>query len=216
MHRIKIFSIMLFMLSIFNVHAQTNQPKWHIKVNSLSVDNCPMTACPCLLGGMPYYEVCHAVGVFEIVEGNFGETSLDGQIVGYITDFHTMDKLDDMGFYIDKNASSEVKKALKELLSNKPFGLIGEGFEIKETSLKCDYKAGKQSAFSIGSLASLTLTPLIGGDGKSQMSIKNPMDPFGAKEVFLNNGKGFYKDYDKDLTYKDSSGEISQFEIFSE
>ena len=34
--------------------------------------------------------------------------------------------------------------------------------------------------------------------------------------VFLNNGKGFYKDYGKKLEYKDNSGEVEQFEISSD
>ena len=191
-------------------------PKWHLKVNSLSVDNCPMTACPCLLGGLPYHGVCHAVGVWEIVEGKYGNLDLSGQVIGFIVDFHKMDKLDDMGFYIDKNASTEVKSALKDILSNKPFGLVGKDFKIKETTLKSNYISGQESSFAIGEIASLTLTPLIGGDGKNQMSIKNPMDPFGAKEVFLNNGKGFYNDYGKKLKYNDNSGEIEQFEISSD
>ncbi|HVO73246.1 MAG TPA: DUF1326 domain-containing protein [Ignavibacteriaceae bacterium] len=214
----KSFFALLIIFTALAVYAQTDQnhPKWHIKVNSLAVDNCPMTACSCLLGGMPYYHECHAVGIMEITEGNYGSVSLNGQLVGLIVDFHSMDKLDDMGFYIDKSASPEVKKALKEFLSDKPFGLVGEGYEIKEADLKLDYKSGQESSFSIGDAARMTLTPLMGGDGKSQISIKNPVDPFGTKEVFLNNGKGFYKDYGKNLTYQDNSGEIGQFELSSE
>lgn len=213
MKKMVLFFTLLMVLFYLTVDAQT---KWQIKAHSISVDNCPMTACPCLLGGKPYYGVCHAVGIIEIENGNYGDVSLNGQIIGFITDFHNMDQVDDMGFYIDKNASPEVKKALKELLTSKPFGLVGKGYKIKETTLKTNYKAAEESSFSIGDIAQLTLTPLLGGDGKSQLSIKNPMDPFGSKEVFLNNGKGYFKDYGKNLKYKDNSGEIEYIELSSD
>lgn len=209
---------LVVLLPAICLFAQTdqNKTKWHLKATSLSVDNCPMTACPCLLGGPPYHGVCHAIGVMEISEGNYGDVSLKGQVVGYYIDFHDMNKPDGMGWYINKDASPDVKKALTELLSSAPFGLSGKGYKVKETTLKSDYKAGQESSFSIGDVASLTLTPMMGGDGKSQVSINNPVDPFGAKEVFLNNGKGFFSDYGKKIKYKDSSGEIEQFELSSD
>lgn len=209
--------VVLLTLPVLLLNAQNDQSqtKWHIKAHSMTVDNCPMTACPCLLGGAPYHKECRAIGVMEIEDGNYGDVSLKGQIVGFFVDFHDMMKPDGMGYYIDKGASPEVKKALTELLSNKPFGLAGKEFKIKETTLKSEYKSGQESSFSIGDIASLTLTPLMGGDGKSQMSIQNPVDPFGAKEVFLNNGKGFYKDYGNNLEYKDNSGEVESFELSS-
>lgn len=213
MKRLILFFAALSVLSI-SVFAQTqDSPKWHIKAASLFVDNCPMTACPCLLGGMPYQGVCRGIGVMKITEGNYNGVTLDGQLIGMYVEFHDMSKPDGMGYYIDQNADPKVKKALNELLSAAPFGLMGEGYTIKETTIKSDFKSGMESSFSIGDFASLTLTPLTNGDGKSQMSIKNPVDPFGAKEIFLNNGKGFYKDYGQDLTYNDNSGEVEEFEL---
>lgn len=194
----------------------TKQPKWFIKVNSISVDKCPSTSCACLLGGKPFYGDCYGVGVFEIIDGNYGNVSLKGQKVGYVFGFKDMNSMDNMGYYIDKNANPNVKKALTELLSKNPFGVIGKGYQIKETTIKSNYKKGKTSTFSIGDVADFTLEPMITIDGKSQMSIKNPYDPFGAKEVFLNHGKGFYKDYGKDLKFSDNSGEIEQFTAKSE
>lgn len=203
--------VFLFSLSLFAQNEAA--PGWHIKAASLFVDNCPMTACPCLLGGMPYNGECRAIGVMEITDGNYGSVSLKGQIVGMYVQFHDMAKPDGTGYYIDKNASPEVKKALNQMLSSAPFGLAGEGYTIKETTLKSNYKMGQMSSFSIGDFAELTLTPLTSGDGKSQISIKNPVDPFGAKEVFLNNGKGYFKDYGNDLKYNENSGEIEEFEV---
>lgn len=188
---------------------------WHIKAYSMTVDNCPVMDCPCLLGGAPYHGTCSAIGVIKIEDGNYGDVSLKGQLIGFYTDFHDMMKPDHMGIYIDQNANPKVKKALTQLFSNSPFGLAGEGYKIKETTIRADYRAGEKSFFSIGDMATLTLTPLIGGNGKKQLSINNPVDTFGAKVVYLNNGQGFFKDYGKDLTYKDNSGEIESFEISS-
>lgn len=208
----KVLLVLVFMFSFLSLYAQ---PKWHIKAHSMSVDNCPMTACPCLLGGAPYNGECRTAGMIEIEKGNYGSVTLDGQLVGFFVYFKDMMKPEGMGYYIDKNASPEVKKALTELLSNQPFGLAGEGYSVKEADLKAYYHPGKASSFVIGDLAKLTLSPLVGGDGKTQVSINNPVDPFGAKVVYLNNGKGFFKDYGNNLEYNDNSGEVEEFELSS-
>ena len=217
LRRIVAFLLVSFGITVLTFgQTDAKHTKWFIKVTSLSVDNCPSTGCACLLGGKPFYGVCHGVGVFEITEGKYGKVSIKGQKVGYVFDFKDMNAMDDMGYYIDKNATPEVKKALTELFSNAPFGIMGQGYQIKEANIKSTYKNGKTCTFSIDTLADCTLEPMFTLDGKSQMSIKNPYDPFGSKEVFLNHGKGYYRDYGRDLEFSDNSGEIEQFTLKSE
>ncbi len=54
---------------------------------------------------------------------------------------------------------------------------------------------------------------MLGGDGKTQMSVVNPTYPFPAKEIFLSSAKGHYEDYGKELTLTDHSGEVGEFEL---
>ena len=112
-----------------------NQPNWEITVKFLIADNCPASGCSCLLGGGPHHDMCRAVGVMQITEGNYGDVSLTGQNFGITLEF-TSEETHYMAWYIDESASTEVKNVLQDLLSNPPFGVIGEGFEIKEASMK--------------------------------------------------------------------------------
>ena len=59
----------------------------------------------------------------------------------------------------------------------------------------------------------MTLTPMIGGDGKSQMKIVNPTYTFPAKEVYLSSAKGEYSDYGRELILEHHSGEVSVFTL---
>ncbi|MFQ5583949.1 MAG: DUF1326 domain-containing protein [Calditrichia bacterium] len=149
----------------------------------------------------------------QITGGHYGNVSLDGQNFGFTEEFTSADNIHYLSFYIDENASPEVKNALRELLSNPPFGIIGKGFEIKETSLNFKLEKGKVASFSLGDFGEMTLTPMIGGDGKTQMSVINPTYPFPVKEIFLSSAKGYYKDYGKELKLENNSGEVGKFTL---
>jgi len=188
------------------------QPSWEISVKFLIADNCPASGCSCLLGGGPHHDMCRAVGVMQITEGNYGDVSLTGQNFGITLEF-TSEETHYMAWYIDESASTEVKNVLRDLLSNPPFGVIGEGFEIKEASMKFNSEKGQVASFSIGEFGEMTFTPMIGGDGKTQMSIINPTYPFPVKEIFLSSAKGNYEDYGKELKLTDHSGEVGEFTL---
>jgi hypothetical protein len=208
---IKVFIVVVFLISIGYGQTTQNQPEWEIKVKSLVADNCPATGCTCLMGGPPHHGVCKAVGVMQITEGHYGNVKLDGQNFGITTKFTSLSDMEYLSYYIDKNSPPEVKKALLELLSNSPFGIIGEGFEIKETSLKFSMKEGKAATFSLGEYGEMTLTPMMGGDGKTEMSVTNPTYPFPVKEIFLSSAKGYYNDYGTELKLENNSGEVGEF-----
>lgn len=202
----------LFLFTFTDCQNAQNQPNWEISVKFLIADNCPASGCSCLLGGGPHHDMCRAVGVMQITEGNYGDVSLTGQNFGLINEF-TSEDTNCLSWYIDEGASTEVKNALGDLLSNPPFGIIGEGFEIKETSMKFISEKGQTASFSLGEFGEMTLTPMIGGDGKTQMSIINPTYPFPVKEIFLSSAKGYFKDYGKELKLTDHSGEVGEFTL---
>ena len=202
----------LFLFTFTDCQNAQNQPNWEISVKFLIADNCPASGCSCLLGGGPHHDMCRAVGVMQITEGNYGDVSLTGQNFGLINEF-TSEATNCLSWYVDGGASTEVKNALRDLLSNPPFGIIGEGFEIKETSMKFISEKGQTASFSLGEFGEMTLTPMIGGDGKTQMSIINPTYPFPVKEIFLSSAKGYFKDYGKELKLTDHSGEVGAFTL---
>ena len=72
---------------------------------------------------------------------------------------------------------------------------------------------GQTASFSLDEFGEMTLTPMIGGDGKTQMSIINPTYPFPVKEIFLSSAKGYFKDYGKELKLTDHSGEVGEFTL---
>ena len=202
----------LFLFTFTDCQNAQNQPEWEISVKFLIADNCPASGCSCLLGGGPHHDMCRAVGVMQITEGNYGDVSLTGQNFGITNEF-TSEETHYLAWYIDESASTEVKNVLRDLLSNPPFGVIGEGFEIKEASMKFNSEKGQTASFSIGEFGEMTFTPMIGGDGKTQMSIINPTYPFPVKEIFLSSAKGNYEDYGKELKLTDHSGEIGEFTL---
>ncbi len=202
----------LFLFTFTDCPNAQNQPNWEISVKFLIADNCPASGCSCLLGGGPHHDMCRAVGVMQITEGNYGDVSLTGQNFGLINEF-TSEATNCLSWYIDEGASTEIKNALRDLLSNPPFGIIGEGFEIKETPIKFISEKGQTASFSLGEFGEMTLTPMIGGDGKTQMSIINPTYPFPVKEIFLSSAKGYFKDYGKELKLTDHSGEVGEFTL---
>ena len=202
----------LIVLSFINCETGQAQTNWEISVKSLVVDNCPASGCSCLLGGAPHHNVCRAVGVMQITGGNYGDVSLTGQNFGLTLEL-TSEDIHYLAYYIDESASTEVKNALRDLLSNPPFGVIGEGFEIKETSIKFSSEKGQTASFSLGDFGEMTLTPMIGGDGKTQMSIINPTYPYPIKEIFLSSAQGNYEDYGKELELTNHSGEVGEFTL---
>ncbi len=206
------FAAMFIVLNFASAQTPEEQPSWKMSARFLVADNCPASGCSCLQAGAPYHGFCRAVGVMEISDGHYGDVSLNGQHVGMTMEFST-GGTHYMAYYIDESASREVKKALRALLSAPPFGIVGEGFTIKETSVNADYVEGKQSSFSLGKYGMMTLTPMLGGDGKSQMKIVNPTYPFPVKEVYLNSAKGNYSDYGKELVLDGNSGEVSEFTL---
>ena len=208
-----VLAAVLIFFTFTNCQDVHSQPEWNIKVSSLVVDNCPASGCSCLTGGPPHHGTCRAVGVMHISEGNYGDVSLAGQNFGMTVQFTSMDDIHYMSYYIDENASPEVKKALRELLSNAPFGIIGDGYEIKETAIKYSNEKGGIATFALGDYGNMTLTPMLGGDGKTQMSVVNPTYPFPAKEIFLSSAKGHYEDYGKEINLTDNSGEVGEFEL---
>ncbi len=207
-----ILAAFLMVFSFTNCETGQAQPNWEITVKLLVADNCPASGCSCLLGGAPHHDMCRAVGVMQITEGKYGDVSLTGQNFGLTIEFSS-EGMHYQAFYIDESASTEVKNALRDLLSNPPFGVIGEGFGIKETSMKFSSEKGQTASFTLGEFGEMTLTPMIGGDGKTQMSIINPTYPFPVKEIFLSSAKGNYMDYGKELKLTNHSGEVGEFTL---
>jgi len=208
-----VLATILFLFTFTDCQNAQNQPEWEIKVSSLGADNCSASGCSCLLGGAPQHGMCRAVSVMQITEGNYGDVSLTGQNFGMTIEFTSMEDIHYLAYYIDESASTEVKNALRDLLANPPFGVIGEGFGIKETSIKFSSEKGQTASFSLGDFGEMTFTPMIGGDGKTQLSIINPTYPYPVKEMFLSSAKGNYKDYGKELKLTNHSGEIGEFTL---
>ena len=52
-------------------------PKWHFTADYIEVCNCDY-GCPCNFNGFPTYGSCHALVLFHIRSGKYGNAILDG------------------------------------------------------------------------------------------------------------------------------------------
>jgi len=124
-----LFFVTVFMqLSLSSAQTQ-DQAMWEIKARFLVVDNCPAGGCPCLLGGQPDNKYCRALGVLQITDGSYEDVSLSGQKIGMIVEY-TSEGTRYLAYYIDENASDNLKEVLRSLLSSAPFGVVGEGCRV--------------------------------------------------------------------------------------
>jgi hypothetical protein len=105
------------------------QTTWRIVGDEVGSCNC-VWACPCQFDANPSEGNCHALVAFEIREGNFGDTSLDGvrfaEIVSWPGAIHEGDGT--VQLVVDESATAEQRESIEKLSSGQHGGAYFEIF----------------------------------------------------------------------------------------
>jgi len=103
------------------------QMSWRIKGDHAGSCNC-VWACPCQFNALPDKGHCEALLVWEIREGHYGDTSLDGVRFGFAV--HWPGALHEGNgtrqFVVDEDATDEQREAVNTLASGKQGGTYFE------------------------------------------------------------------------------------------
>jgi hypothetical protein len=136
----------------------TQIPKWNLIADYVETCNCDY-GCPCNFNGFPTYGSCHALVLFHIRSGSYGDTSLDG--LDFIAAEYWPKAIHEgngtVQFFITNRANEEQRRALINIVSGQakgdsPFELFASTFKYFLEPQFVDIKVnlnGKKSSFSV-------------------------------------------------------------------
>lgn len=147
------------------------QTSWRIKGDHAGSCNC-IWSCPCQFNALPDKGYCEAALVWEIREGHFGETSLDGVRFGFAV--HWPGAIHEGNgtrqFVVDERASEEQREAILAMGSGKHGGTYFEIFaavcpnEREPLTGRIDLDVDRDSrrgSYRLGGLAEGRVEPII-------------------------------------------------------
>lgn len=147
------------------------QTSWRIKGHHAGSCNC-VWACPCQFNANPDKGNCEAVLAWEIDEGSFGDTPLDGVRFGFAV--HWPGAIHEGNgtrqFVVDEGASDDQREALEALARGEHGGAYFEIFasvcpnDRDPTVAKIDLDVDRESrrgSFSIAGLGESRIEPII-------------------------------------------------------
>jgi hypothetical protein len=109
--------------------AENGKPVWRIKGEEFTSCNCDW-GCPCQFEADPTHGDCHALIGYEIREGNFGDTSLEGvrfaEVVSWPGPIYEGDGTTRL--IIDETAAPDQREAIEKLVSGEHGGAYFEIF----------------------------------------------------------------------------------------
>ena len=173
--------------------------KWTLDVEFLMACNCDW-GCPCGFQAPPTYGKCEAALAYRIVEGQYGDESLDG--LGWALGAAWPGPLHERKgrgvVYLDSRAEGTKREALEAIAAGKAGGPIGifmstitDGLEVLTAPLEFNFD-GKNSHFLVGEAIEVAFDPILNpvtGD-EHQVSILLP-DGMLAKREDHFSGKTF-------------------------
>jgi hypothetical protein len=146
---------------------------WQIKGDHAGTCNC-MWACPCQFNGLPDKGNCEAVLVWQIRDGHFGDTSLDGVRFGFAV--HWPGAIHEGNgtrqFVVDEGASAEQRQALNDMATGQHGGTYFEIFasvvsDLEPAVAKIDFDVDRESrrgSFRIAGLGESRIEPIVNAD----------------------------------------------------
>ena len=129
--------------------------KWRLKIEHLMACNCNW-GCPCSFDAPPTYDTCEAALGYRVVEGKYGDVTLDG--LGWVLAAIWPGPLHERNgsgvVYLDSRATGAKRDALEAIATGKAGGPIGIFMSTVTNGLavyiaRLDFKYdGKRSYFS--------------------------------------------------------------------
>lgn len=128
--------------------------KWKLKIEHLMACNCNY-GCPCSFDAPPTYGTCEAALAYRVVEGKYGNVTLDG--LKWVVAAVWLGPLHEGNgrgvVYLDARAEGEQRGALEAIATGMAGGPIGifmstvtAGLDVRTASLEFEF-AGKHSSF---------------------------------------------------------------------
>lgn len=160
--------------------------KWNLKIEHLMACNCNW-GCPCGFQAPPTYGTCEAALAYRIVEGKYGDESLDGLgwALGAVWP-GPLHELHGRGIvYLDSRAAGAKREALEAIATGKAGGPIGifmstitDGLEVLTAELEFNFD-GKNSHFRVGEAMKVAfepiLNPVTGAEHKASILLPDGM-----------------------------------------
>jgi len=147
---------------------QSNIPNWHVKCDYVETCNCHH-GCPCNFDGFPTYGFCRALVLYNIREGNYGDTQLDKMKVVYAASWPKAihQGSGTLQLYISKEADAKQREALFKICAGQakgggPFALFAGTLkyilepQFVEVNATID---GRKSSFSVPGVLEVALEP---------------------------------------------------------
>jgi len=144
---------------------------WRVTGVHAGTCNC-IWSCPCQFNALPDKGYCEAILAWQINDGHFGETSLDGVRFGFAV--HWPGAIHDGNgtrqCVVDEGASGEQRKIMEELLAGKHGGAYFEVFSVvcpndrdpisAPIELEVDREA-RRARFSLGGVGESSIQPIV-------------------------------------------------------
>jgi hypothetical protein len=150
--------------------SSNGSPSWRMVGDEVGNCNCDW-GCPCQFDALPTHGNCMAMIAYEINEGSFGDTSLDGvrfaELVWWPGAIHEGNGTRQT--VVDESASPEQREAIEELVLGKHGGEYFEIFaSVMSKELETVYAAieidadreARRGSVRIGDLAEATIEPI--------------------------------------------------------
>ena len=145
-----------------------NKPiKWKLKIEHLMACNCNY-GCPCSFDAPPTYGTCEAALAYRVVEGKYGDVTLDGLkwIVAAVWPGPLHERDGRAVVYLDARVKGEKREALEAIATGKAGGPIGifmstvtAGMEVCTAPLEFKFN-GKRSYFRAGEAIDVEFDPI--------------------------------------------------------
>ncbi len=214
------FLAVLLLLPVSSILAEGDPvaSPWKMRVKMVMSDTCGIN-CPCLFGLDPHGGHCRFLGGMHIVEGNYGDVSLDGvdwAVFGEFTGSGENQKWLYSAYYISKKSTKAQRKALRAILSSPPFSTLGMqmGIKVERVTIELPDSPVGVHRLTLGKLGSVEVRPARGNDPNTPQTLDNPVYPFPVPKLSLGQAEGRFSDHGKDLDFmgeNNGSGEIGEF-----
>lgn len=143
------------------------QTKWELKIEHLMACNCNW-GCPCTFESPPTYGTCEAALAYRVVEGQYGDVSLDGLmwVLAAIWPGPLHERNGRGVVYLDERAQGRQREALEAIATGHAGGPIGifmstvtAGLEVRTAPIEF-HAAGKESWFSVPGEINVAFGPI--------------------------------------------------------
>jgi hypothetical protein len=194
-----------------STNGETN---WRIKGRHAGSCNC-IWACPCQFNGLPDKGNCEAFLAWEIEQGHFGDTSLDGVRFGFAV--HWPGAIHEGNgtrqVVVGEGASEEQRRAIEAMASGTEGGAYWEIFAsvcpndrplvVAPIELEVDREA-RRATFTIGGLGQSRVEPIVNPDiGPDEHRVRIDLpDGFEYKQAEIGNSAQWTVTSDAPLTFE--------------